>query len=188
MRAPALSDLDRSNIDGGPLGAARTVKIAQPPRVRSMPLRVGCVLRLLVGCLLAVAPCAHAALPLEVYGRLPRLEHTALSPDGARVAFVGTDGDERVLALMVLATGQVVAGQFRKLRGMGRPAKRPSVKAHLGLTQSPRSCQLLPALNVYSLHDKPQHQGCFRKEAKDREVRGQKACEGGQKDQPTHTG
>jgi dipeptidyl aminopeptidase/acylaminoacyl peptidase len=86
-----------------------------------MPLRVGRILRLLVGCLLAVAPCSRAALPLEVYGHLPRLEHIALSPDGTRVAFVRTDGDERVLAIMVLATGQVVA-RLRtgdaKLRGI----------------------------------------------------------------------
>jgi dipeptidyl aminopeptidase/acylaminoacyl peptidase len=74
-----------------------------------MPFRVRRALRLLVGCLLAAAPCAHAAVSLEVYGRLPRLEHIALSPDGTRVAFVRTDGDERVLNIMALATGQVVA-------------------------------------------------------------------------------
>lgn len=85
-----------------------------------MPSRVGRVVRLL-GCLLAAAPCAHAAVPLEVYGRLPRLEHIALSPDGTRVAFVRTDGEERVLAIMALATGQVVArlrAGEEKLRGI----------------------------------------------------------------------
>jgi hypothetical protein len=86
-----------------------------------MPFRVRRALRLLVGCLLAAAPCAHAAVSLEVYGRLPRLEHIALSPDGTRVAFVRTDGDERVLAIMALATGQVVArlrAGNEKLRGI----------------------------------------------------------------------
>jgi esterase/lipase len=74
-----------------------------------MPFRVDRVVRLLVSCVLAAAPCTHAAVPLEVYGRLPRLEHIALSPDGTRVAFVRTDGDERVLAITALATGQVLA-------------------------------------------------------------------------------
>ena len=86
-----------------------------------MPFRVGRALRLLVSCLLAAAPCAHAAVRLEVYGRLPRLEHIALSPDGTRVAFVRTDGDERVLAIMALATGQLVARLGvgdEKLRGI----------------------------------------------------------------------
>jgi hypothetical protein len=53
-----------------------------------MPSHNGRILRLLIGCALAAAPCARAALPLEVYGRLPRLENLALSPDGARIAFV----------------------------------------------------------------------------------------------------
>jgi dipeptidyl aminopeptidase/acylaminoacyl peptidase len=86
-----------------------------------MPFRVGRALRLLVSCLLAAAPCAHAAVRLEVYGRLPRLEHIALSPDGTRVAFVRTDGDERVLVIMALATGQLVArlrAGDEKLRGI----------------------------------------------------------------------
>jgi dienelactone hydrolase len=87
-----------------------------------MPFRVDRVLRLLLSCVLAAAPCTHAALPLEVYGRLPRLEHIALSPDGTRVAFVRTEGEARVLAIMALATGQVVArlrAGDEKLRGIG---------------------------------------------------------------------
>ena len=86
-----------------------------------MPFRVRRALRLLVGCLLAAAPCAHAAASLEVYGRLPRLEHIALSPDGTRVAFVRTAGEERVLVIMTLSTGQVVArlrAGDEKLRGI----------------------------------------------------------------------
>jgi len=77
-----------------------------------MPFDTGRTLRSLAsGALLALvaAPDAGAAVPLEVYGRLPNLEHITLSPDGTRVAFVRTDGDERVLAIMALATGQLVA-------------------------------------------------------------------------------
>jgi hypothetical protein len=60
-----------------------------------MPSHTGPILRLLIGCALAAAPCARAALPLEVYGRLPRLENLALSPDGARIAFAKTEGNDR---------------------------------------------------------------------------------------------
>ena len=86
-----------------------------------MPFRVHRALPLLVVCLLAAAPWAHAAVSPEVYGRLPRLEHITLSPDGTRVAFVRTAGEERVLNIMALATGQVVArlrAGDEKLRGI----------------------------------------------------------------------
>jgi dipeptidyl aminopeptidase/acylaminoacyl peptidase len=74
-----------------------------------MPFHTDRILRLLILCGLAAASCARAAVPLEAYGRLPHLEDISLSPDGTRVAFVRTDGDERVLNIMALATGQVVA-------------------------------------------------------------------------------
>ena len=67
-----------------------------------MPFRAGRVLRLALACLLAAVPCARAALPLEVYGRLPRLENLALSPDGTRIAFVKTEGNDRVVAVPIL--------------------------------------------------------------------------------------
>ena len=70
---------------------------------------------------LALAPLPLTAATLEVYGRLPRLEHIALSPDGARVAFVRTNGDERILVITDLASGRLL-GQVRagdeKLRGI----------------------------------------------------------------------
>lgn len=70
---------------------------------------------------LALAPVALTAAPLEVYGRLPRFEHISLSPDGSRVAFVRTEGDERVLNITDLATGRLLAtvrAGNEKLRGI----------------------------------------------------------------------
>lgn len=75
-----------------------------------MPFHIGRILRLLIGCALAAAPCARAALPLEVYGRLPRLENLALSPDGARIAFAKTEGNDRTVAVMTIATHSMLSG------------------------------------------------------------------------------
>ena len=71
----------------------------------------------------AVLLCARGAgaAPLEVYGRLPHIEDIALSPDGTRVAFVRTEGDARVLAVVALESGALLgtlhAGD-EKLRGV----------------------------------------------------------------------
>ena len=54
----------------------------------------------------ATAPAAP--LPLEVYGRLPSLEDIALSPDGARIAFVRTTQDARTIAVVSLADNKVL--------------------------------------------------------------------------------
>jgi fermentation-respiration switch protein FrsA (DUF1100 family) len=70
---------------------------------------------------LALAPAALPAASLEAYGRLPRLDLITLSPDGSRVAFVRTEGDARVVSVVALATGQVVAklpAGGEKLRGI----------------------------------------------------------------------
>lgn len=75
-----------------------------------MPAHFGRILWLLIGCALAAAPCARAALPLEVYGRLPRLENLALSPDGARIAFARTEGNDRTVAVMSIATHSMLSG------------------------------------------------------------------------------
>ncbi len=68
-----------------------------------------------------IAATANAA-NLETYGRLPSLENVAISPDGTRLAFVSTQGDERFLAVSVLATQQLLHA-FRlgtlKLRSVG---------------------------------------------------------------------
>lgn len=70
---------------------------------------------------LLLAAAAQAA-PLEVYGRLPRLEEVALSPDGLRIAYVRTDGNTRVVAAASLAghaqlRGVRIAGD-QKLRSI----------------------------------------------------------------------
>ena len=56
----------------------------------------------------AGAPGASASVPLEVYGRLPSLEDVALSPDGARIAFVRTRQDTRFIAIISLADSKVL--------------------------------------------------------------------------------
>jgi dipeptidyl aminopeptidase/acylaminoacyl peptidase len=55
-------------------------------------------------------PLAHAAVPLEVYGRLPKLENVALSPDGSRVAYVRTTEDTRTVAAASLADRKQLGG------------------------------------------------------------------------------
>jgi dienelactone hydrolase len=50
------------------------------------------------------------AAPLEVYGRLPVIENLALSPDGSRVAFVKTEGNNRIIAVYSLADHAIVSG------------------------------------------------------------------------------
>jgi dipeptidyl aminopeptidase/acylaminoacyl peptidase len=57
-----------------------------------------------------VAGAAVRAAPLEVYGRLPRIENVALSPDGTRVAFVRTEGNSRLVVVVALAGHNVVGG------------------------------------------------------------------------------
>ena len=48
--------------------------------------------------------------PLAVYGRLPNVDHVALSPDGARVAFVkGSADNQSVVALISLADRKLLA-------------------------------------------------------------------------------
>ena len=72
---------------------------------------------------LAALSCAPAieAAPLEVYGRLPRLENVALSPDGSRIAFVKTEGNTRLVAVMSVADHSMMRGvrvTDTKLRGI----------------------------------------------------------------------
>jgi dipeptidyl aminopeptidase/acylaminoacyl peptidase len=64
---------------------------------------------------------AEPATPLEVFGRLPFLEDVSISPDGTKLAFVRTRGDQRNL-LVGLLTKPEVLGEVRvgetKLRGV----------------------------------------------------------------------
>jgi dipeptidyl aminopeptidase/acylaminoacyl peptidase len=50
------------------------------------------------------------AVPLDIYGRLPTLEDVIVSPDGKRVAYVRTKGDERSLAVVELDPSAVLGG------------------------------------------------------------------------------
>jgi dipeptidyl aminopeptidase/acylaminoacyl peptidase len=54
------------------------------------------------------APATPAGPSVEIYGRLPNLENVAVSPDGTRLAFVTTLGDERVVAVKSLADNQLL--------------------------------------------------------------------------------
>ena len=73
------------------------------------------------GCAVATAPVAQAAVPLEVYGRLPSLEDMALSPDGSRLAFVRTTQNQRLVVVISLtdhkSLGALKVGE-EKLRGL----------------------------------------------------------------------
>jgi esterase/lipase len=87
---------------------------ATPPRWRPAALVI-----YLLGAL-ALAPCAPAA-PLEVYGRLPRIEDVALSPDGSRIAFVKTEENTRLAVVMSVADRTMMRGvrvADAKLRGL----------------------------------------------------------------------
>jgi dipeptidyl aminopeptidase/acylaminoacyl peptidase len=50
------------------------------------------------------------AAPLEIYGRLPRLENMAVSPDGSRIVFVKTEGNERTVAVLDRGKHEVIGG------------------------------------------------------------------------------
>ena len=65
---------------------------------------------------------AVRAVPLEVYGGLPHIENVALSPEGDRIAFVRTDRDQRLLAVVSMADRRMIAGLRLgevKLRSVG---------------------------------------------------------------------
>ena len=54
---------------------------------------------------------AHAATPLEAYGRLPDLEDVAISPDATKLAFVRATGDLRAVMIMSLRDHKVLAAE-----------------------------------------------------------------------------
>jgi dipeptidyl aminopeptidase/acylaminoacyl peptidase len=60
---------------------------------------LGAIASALTGSLLATDA---LSAPLEVYARLPSLEDVAISPDGSRLAYVHTNGDERIVAVVSL--------------------------------------------------------------------------------------
>jgi dipeptidyl aminopeptidase/acylaminoacyl peptidase len=64
---------------------------------------------LLLAATLAAAP-AGAAPELTTYGRLPHTEDVVLSGDATRIAFLRTDGDERVVSVFSRADHKFVRG------------------------------------------------------------------------------
>jgi hypothetical protein len=70
----------------------------------------------------SLATGAATSASLEIYGRLPSLEEVAVSPDGARLAFVRTSGNARILAIVDLASRKMTYGMrlgTAKLRSIG---------------------------------------------------------------------
>lgn len=62
----------------------------------------------LIGAAGGAADVATAAVPLEVYGRLPLIEDVALSPDGSRIAYVRTTQNTRVIAVVSLLDKKLI--------------------------------------------------------------------------------
>jgi dipeptidyl aminopeptidase/acylaminoacyl peptidase len=91
------------------------------------------------------APCAGA--PLEAYGRLPSIEQIAISPDGARIASVVTDGEQRNVAIESLPDLTLVgglragAGKVRDVRwaGPGHLLVTVSTTGYINGVMSPES-------------------------------------------------
>jgi esterase/lipase len=50
----------------------------------------------------------HQAVPLAIYGGLPSVEDVALSPDGSRVAYVRTEGDQRIVVIATVADRKMI--------------------------------------------------------------------------------
>src|SRR5258708_17158138 len=55
-------------------------------------------------------PAVADTAPLAAYGRLPSLEDVVISPDGTKLAFVKTKGENRNLAVVPLNKHEVVGG------------------------------------------------------------------------------
>ena len=64
---------------------------------------------------------AAQAAPLEVYGKLPAIEEMTISPDGARLASIRTNGEQRTIRIERIADHKierVLAAGDVKLRGL----------------------------------------------------------------------
>jgi acetyl esterase/lipase len=72
------------------------------PVYRSLVAAIG------IGASCMCAQAADAGAPLEVYGHLPTLEDMALSPDGTKVVFVKTSGDDRNLYIKPLTENKAL--------------------------------------------------------------------------------
>jgi len=60
--------------------------------------------------LAVIAGARAAGAPLEAYGKLPAIEQVVISPDGARLAYVVTDGEHRVVAVQSLVDQKIIGG------------------------------------------------------------------------------
>jgi dipeptidyl aminopeptidase/acylaminoacyl peptidase len=68
-----------------------------------------------------LAASAVRAAPLEVYGKLPAIEEMIISPDGARLASIRTDGEHRTVRIETIADHKiqhVIQVGDTKLRGL----------------------------------------------------------------------
>ncbi|MDP1617462.1 S9 family peptidase [Phenylobacterium sp.] len=78
-------------------------------------------MRALLGLLAALCAVASVqAAPLEAYGRLPDIEMASISPDGAQVAMIVTNGEDRAILLKTVdsgATRSILIGEA-KARGL----------------------------------------------------------------------
>ncbi|MFI4965596.1 MAG: alpha/beta hydrolase family protein [Caulobacterales bacterium] len=79
-------------------------------------------MRLLLAAVVMLTADLARAAPLEVYGQLPSIERVAISPDGASLAIVWTDGAQRKVLVQRVADHKLIGGY-----GLG-PAKIRSVQ------------------------------------------------------------
>lgn len=75
--------------------------------------------RLLVAAVcLALTVSPATAAPLEHYGRLPTVEEASISPDGAMVALIHTNGEDRQIVLRNMVDGKFsILGLVRRRFG-----------------------------------------------------------------------
>jgi len=112
----AEQETARNTVKGNDLMQSITPQAAVPFQGRVRPI----LLVLLALSTLFAAPSGRA-VPLAVYGQLPSIEDVALSPDGSRLAYVRTQGDERIVFIAQVADRKIIrwvkAGET-KLRGI----------------------------------------------------------------------
>ncbi|HEX4388472.1 MAG TPA: S9 family peptidase [Steroidobacteraceae bacterium] len=78
-------------------------------RVDRRCLRAHAASALLLVFLLA-GPCRSEATDLSVYGRLPSIENVVISGDGSRLAFLRTEGDDRVVTIYGVSDHKFLRG------------------------------------------------------------------------------
>jgi dipeptidyl aminopeptidase/acylaminoacyl peptidase len=84
------------------------LRIPLPFRTRTRACALGLAL-ILIGPIPSVRAGEDHASP-EAYGHLPNLEDVILSPDGTKIAFVNTSGDQRNLLVLRLGETRAISG------------------------------------------------------------------------------